>query len=169
MPRTLKSAEQIAAGVNVIIRSDRDVIADGSHAQVGLPQRLAEDDHTGCNWTIEHVRNAAGHEGLVRAAIETVRGEWNLRPDFDLRHGDRNINYGSASPQFKRTINPGDVITLRILEVDTKIRLVEVIGNGKLAGEILSFPGKAYTELLGCLVGDRVEFWPQQIFYVGTT
>lgn len=54
------------------------VVEEGVRIVVPRPDRLAEPDKAGCNWTMKHFGNAAGFDRDIAAVLQAVQREFNL-------------------------------------------------------------------------------------------
>lgn len=75
--REVHSAEEIRDEVLRLIKKSPDYEAGNPALGVGLPYTLVERDELGANWSLFGPTTA--HETpLVRAAIDEVRGRWDI-------------------------------------------------------------------------------------------
>ncbi|KHK49642.1 hypothetical protein PI87_24290 [Ralstonia sp. A12] len=77
MIRKMLNASRLRDEVSRRIHRIHEVVEDGVKIHVPRPQ-LQEPDETGCNWTMKHFGNAAGHERDIAAVLKAVRAEYNL-------------------------------------------------------------------------------------------
>jgi hypothetical protein len=171
MLRALKSAQAISDEVTRIIHTNREVREDRADVGASLPQRLQEPDAEGCNWVIEHARNARGYEAVVGAAIAQVRRRWNLRPDFDVcpPGAPRVFSQPSIGHASKKTgIDDGDTVTLRLGDVRVIVTNTETFEANHYRGTIDGFEIHPGNESNGYRIGETVEFWVRQVFAAAT-
>ncbi|HEX4583573.1 MAG TPA: hypothetical protein VH183_02005 [Burkholderiaceae bacterium] len=164
IPRELKSAQAISDEVTRILYLDPDVIADGKVPSAPPPHRLREPDVQGCNWDMDCGRSARGHEVALRAAIENVRGRWNLRPDFDIRPRERSLVMVGPGSRPGVGIDDGTTATLELGGIPVMIDGVVSVGtNGRYRGTIAVF-ATTLEQHEGYCVGESVEFSMRQVF-----
>lgn len=79
MSKKLLSANEIQQESQNRINSVREIVDDGAKITAPVPYLHAEDEN-GTNWSIGTIGNATGYMPQIRAVIENLRHEVNLRP-----------------------------------------------------------------------------------------
>jgi len=97
MLRKTLNASRLQEEVHRRIHRLQEVIDDG--VKIGVPRPLLQaPDRIGCNWTMQHFRNAAGFEASVARVLEQVRTEYNLAqaPDEIAEAADARDPFGAT-------------------------------------------------------------------------
>jgi hypothetical protein len=77
MIRKTRTAAQLQDEVSRRLQRLPEIVEEGMRIQVPRPQ-LQEPDASGCNWTMKHFGNTAGHDRAVADVLAAVRKEFNL-------------------------------------------------------------------------------------------
>ena len=98
MIRKTANASRLQEEVSRRLQRLPEIVEEGMRISVPRPRAQAPDK-SGCNWTMKHFGNAAGHERSIAGVLAQVQAEFSLAEDAPDKAADNPFALFDRKPE----------------------------------------------------------------------